>query len=268
MTQYWPFSSLIRHGALRERLIVSLDLGTPAEALRLVDELARVVGMFKVGKPLYLNCGPDFVREIRRRGGEVFLDLKFHDSAPAVCKAAIEATRLGVRMFDLYPHGSFEMMDRVRGEVTRVCRAEGLRRPQIIAVAMLAALSRNNPAHAGAEAGWAPRRVVQMAKLAADAALDGVLTSPHETARVRAACGRRFTVISSGMGRSRGWEASEYPFGAAEAVRAGADYLIVSNPIWRSSEPLRAVREITDEMERGLRANPRLALELHPSRPF
>ncbi len=222
MTQYWPFSSLIRHGALRERLIVSLDLGTPAEALRLVDELARVVGMFKVGKPLYLNCGPDFVREIRRRGGEVFLDLKFHDSAPAVCKAAIEATRLGVRMFDLYPQ----------------------------------------------EGGWAPRRVVQMAKLAADAALDGVLTSPHETARVRAACGRRFTVISSGMGRSRGWEASEYPFGAAEAVRAGADYLIVSNPIWRSSEPLRAVREITDEMERGLRANPRLALELHPARPF
>jgi orotidine-5'-phosphate decarboxylase len=133
---------------------------------------------------------------------------------------------------------------------------------------MLAAISRNHPAPAGAEGGWAPRRVVQMARLAADAALDGVLTSPHETARVRAACGRRFTVISSGMGRSRGWEASEYPFGAAEAVRAGADYLVVSNPIWRSSEPLRAVREITDEMERGLRANPRLALDLHPSRTF
>lgn len=268
MTQYWPFSSLIRHGALRERLIVSLDLGTPGEALRLVDELARVVGMFKVGKPLYLNCGPDFVREVRRRGGEVFLDLKFHDSAPAVCKAAIEATRLGVRMFDLYPHGSFEMMDRVRSEVTRVCRGEGLRRPQIVAVAMLASLSRNHPAQAAPDGGWGPRRVVQMARLAADAALDGVLTSPHETARVRAACGRRFAVISSGMGRSRGWEASEYPFGAAAAVRAGADYLIVSNPIWRAREPLRAVREITDEMERGLRANPRLAVELRPSRPF
>jgi orotidine-5'-phosphate decarboxylase len=267
MTQYWPFSSLIRHGALRERLIVSLDLGAPREALRLVDELARVVGMFKVGRPLYLNSGPDFVREIRRRGGEVFLDLKFHDNAPAVCKSAVEATRLGVRMFDLYPHGSFEMMDRLRSEVTRVCRGEGMRRPQIIAVAMLAALSRKHPAPTGSEGGWAPRRVVQMAKLAADAALDGVLTSPHETARVRAACGRRFTVISSGMGRSRGWEASEYPFGAAEAVRAGADYLVVGNPIWRSNEPLRAVREITDEMERGLRANPRFALELHPSRP-
>ncbi len=267
MTQYWPFSSLIRHGALRERLIVSLDFGTPREALRLVDELARVVGMFKVGKPLYLSSGPDFVREIRRRGGEVFLDLKFHDSPPAVCRAAVEATRLGVRMFDVHPQGSFEMMERVRSEVTRTCRSEGLRRPQIIAVAMLAPLSRARPAPATVD-GWAPRRVVQLAKLAFDAALDGVLTSPHETARVRAACGRRFVVISSGLGRSRGWEAVEYPFGAAEAVRAGADYLVVSGPIWRASEPLRAVREITDEMERGLRANPRLALELYPSRPF
>lgn len=266
MTQYWPFSSLIRHGALRERLIVSLDLGTPREALRLVDELARVVGMFKVGKPLYLNSGPDFVREIRRRGGEVFLDLRFHDNAAAVSRAAVEATRLGVRMFDLHPRGSVEVMERVRSEVTRACRGEGLRRPQIVAVAMLAGLSPN----AGAQPvdGWAPRRVVQFAKLAFDASLDGVLTSPHETARVRASCGRRFLVISSGLGRSRGWEAAECPFGAAEAVRAGADYLVVSGPIWRASEPMRAVREITDEMERGLRANPRLALELYPSRPF
>lgn len=268
MTQYWPFSSLIRHGALRERLIVSLDLGTPREALRLVDELARVVGMFKVGKPLYLSSGPEFVREIRRRGGEVFLDLKFHDSPPAVCKSAVEATRLGVRMFDLHPQGCFEMMERVRSEVTRVCRAEGLRRPQIVAVAMLAGLSRNHQPAPGLSDSWAPRRVVQLARLALDAALDGVLTSPHETARVRAACGRRFIVISSGLGRGHGWEATEHPFGAAEAVRAGADYLVVGSPIWRASEPLRAVREITDEMERGLRANPRLALELYPSRPF
>jgi orotidine-5'-phosphate decarboxylase len=265
MTQYWPFSSLIRHGALRERLIVSLDLGTPREALRLVDELARVVGMFKVGKSLYMNSGPDFVREIRRRGGEVFLDLRFHDNAASVCRAAVEATRLGVRMFDLHPRGSIDVMERVRCEVTRACRGEGLRRPQILAVAMLAGLNRTGATPTDA---WAPRRVVQFARLALDAALDGVLTSPHETARLRAACGRRFLVISSGLGRSRGWEAAECPFGAAEAVRAGADYLVVSGPIWRASEPIRAVREITDEMERGLRANPRLAFELHPSRPF
>lgn len=267
MIQHWPFSSLIRHGALRERLIVSLDLGTPREALRLVDELARVVGMFKVGKALYVNSGPDFVREIRRRGGEVFLDLRFHDNASSVCRAAVEATRLGVRMFDLHPRGSVEVMERARGEVARACRGEGLRRPQILAVAVLAGLGRTRTDQPALD-GWAPRQVAQFAKLAFDAALDGVLTSPHETARVRAACGRHFLVVSSGLGRSRGWEAAQCPFGAAGAVRAGADYLVVGGSIWRASEPMRAVREITDEMERGLHANPRLALELYPSRPF
>lgn len=267
MTQHWPFSTPSRHGRLRERLIVSLDLGTPREALRLVDELSRAVGMFKVGKSLYLNTGPEFVREIRRRGGEVFLDLKFHDSAPAVGRAAIEATRLGVRIFDLHPHGSFDMMDRVRSEVTRVCRAEGLRRPQIVAVAMLAGLSRGHQAPSVPD-GSGARRVVQLARIAAQAAIDGVLISPHETPRVRAACGRRFVVISAGLGRSRRWEAAECPFGAAEVVRAGADYLVVGSHIWRASEPLRVVREITEEMERGLRANSRLGFELYPSRPF
>src|ERR1700691_3050536 len=106
MTQYWPFSGLMRQNALRERLIVSLDLRDRADALRLVDRLARVVGMFKVGRALFVGGGPDFIREIRRRGAEGFLDLKFHDSPQKVLRAAVEATRLGVKMFDIHPYGS------------------------------------------------------------------------------------------------------------------------------------------------------------------
>ncbi|HVA68242.1 MAG TPA: orotidine-5'-phosphate decarboxylase [Candidatus Binataceae bacterium] len=262
MTQNWPFSSLIRRGSLRERLIVSLDLGTPREALALVDELARVVGMFKVGKSLYLTGGPDFVREIKRRGGEVFLDLKFHDAAPVLARAAIEATRLGVKMFDLHLPSGLDAIDRVRAEVTRVCRAEGRRRPLMVAVAMLASVA---PARPGAVE--LHRCVAHLARLAADAALDGVITSPRETARVRAECGRRFTIISSGLGRGPGWRSAETWLGAAEAVRAGADYLVVGSPVWRATQPLIAVRDLTDEMERGLRASPNFPLELYPLRP-
>ena len=142
MTQYWPFSGLMRQNALRERLIVSLDLRDRDDALQLVDRLARVVGMFKVGRALFVGGGPDFIREIRRRGAEVFLDLKFHDSPQKVLRAAVEATRLGVKMFDIHPYGSAcgstEMMTRTRAEVARICRTEGLRRPSILAVATLA----------------------------------------------------------------------------------------------------------------------------------
>ena len=141
MTQYWPFSGLMRQAALRERLIVSLDLRDREAALRLVDRLARMVGMFRVGRALFVGGGPEFIREIRRRGAEVFLDLKFHDTPQKVLRAAVEATRLGVKMFDIHPYGSTcgltEMMTRTRAEVARICRTEGLRRPSILAVAML-----------------------------------------------------------------------------------------------------------------------------------
>jgi orotidine-5'-phosphate decarboxylase len=257
MSQYWPFAGLVRHGTLRERLIVSLDRGTHREALRLVEQLSRNVGMFKVGKHLFLNGGPDLVRDIRRRGAEVFLDLKFHDTPQAVCKAAVEATRLGVRMFDLHSCDSSETMARVRMEVARVCRNEGLRRPSVLAVAMLTSLRPGEPGIGGAE-----DRVVRLAKLAADASLDGVLTSPQQTARVRALCGRRFLIVTSGLKVDEGAERRTRAMGVSDAVRAGADYLVVGSPIWNASEPLRAVRGIIEDMERGMRASPRGTLEL------
>src|SRR6202451_4624144 len=198
MTQYWPFSGLTRQNALRERLIVSLDLRDRGDALRLVDRLARVVGMFKVGRALFVGGGPDFIREIRRGGAEVFLDLKFHDSPQKVLRSAVEATRLGVKMFDIHPYGSncgsTEMMTRTRAEVARICRTEGLRRPSILAVATLA-----DTKCANSRAPRTPGRVTEIARFAADASLDGVVTWPHEITRVRNTCGRRFIIVTSGV---------------------------------------------------------------------
>jgi orotidine-5'-phosphate decarboxylase len=262
VSQYWPFAALVRQGSLKERLIVSLDLGTRREAIGLVERLGRSVGMFKVGKHLFLNGGPDLVRDIRRHGAEVFLDLKFHDTPQGVCKAAIEATRLGVRMFDLHSYGSFEVMERVRADVARVCRNEGLRRPSMLAVAMLTCLRPGERIMADNE-----DRVVRLAKLAAEASLDGVLTTAQEAARVRALCGRRFIIVTSGLKLDESRDLRTRPTQVSEAIRAGADYIVVGSPIWNAPEPLRAVREIIEEMERGMRASPRGTLELLSPRP-
>ena len=200
MTQYWPFSGLVRQNTLRERLIVSMDLRDRGDALKLVDRLARVVGMFKVGRALFIGGGPDFIREIRRRGAEVFLDLKFHDSPQKVLRAAVEATRLGVKMFDIHPYGSncgsTDMMTRTRAEVARICRTEGLRRPSILAVATLADTKSPNSI---SRLPGSPDRVTEIARFAADASLDGVVTWPHEVTRVRNTCGRRFIIVTSGV---------------------------------------------------------------------
>src|SRR3984957_13657132 len=180
MTQYWPFSGLVRQNTLRERLIVSMDLRDRGDALKLVDRLARVVGMFKVGRALFIGGGPDFIREIRRRGAEVFLDLKFHDSPQKVLRAAVEATRLGVKMFDLHPYGSnggsTDMMKRTRAEGAGICRAGGVRRPSILAVATLAD---TKPLNSSSRIPGTRDRASETARFAAAASLDGGVTWRH-----------------------------------------------------------------------------------------
>ena len=248
MTQYWPFYGFARQGATRERLVVSLDMTERRDALRLVERLGRIVGMFKVGRSLFLGGGPELIREIRNRGAEVFLDLKFHDNSRNMIRAALEATRLGVRMFDIHP-ASPDMMSRTRLEISRVCRAEGLRRPQILAVTMLAKL----PAH-GSDEAVSPTcedRVVALARSSAGAGLDGVFTSMPEVRRVREACGRKFTIATCGV---RARSDDQNSFGAADAIRAGADYIVIGSRVMGDDDPLRAVRELSENIERTLRS--------------
>ena len=95
---------------MRERLILALDVDDLERVKESVRLLAGEVGMFKVGKQLFTHAGPQAVKLIQGMGGEVFLDLKFHDIPTTVAKAAIEATRLGVKMFNVHASGSLEMM--------------------------------------------------------------------------------------------------------------------------------------------------------------
>ena len=127
---------------MRERLILALDLDDVEEVKKLVSLLTGEVGMFKVGKQFFLHAGPQGVKLIQQMGGEVFLDLKFHDIPTTVAKAAIEATRLGVKMFNVHASGSLEMMHRTVKEVHRVCQQETLRRPIMLAVTVLTSLNK------------------------------------------------------------------------------------------------------------------------------
>ena len=235
---------------------MDLGYGPRREALSMVDCLSRYVGMFKVGKHLYLQSGPELIREIRKRGAEVFLDLKFHTPRFA-SKAGVEATRLGVKMFDLHAGHSIDMMERTRHEVNRLCHCEGLRRPYIVAVAMLAGLS-GPPA---------PEQIALLARIAADASMDGVVTSPGEVGRVRTACGRRVMIVTSAFSGDDPWYEHPERIGPAQAVRSGADYLVLGKPVWNAPDPLRTIREVLREMDRGVRSAQRGSLALFSERP-
>jgi orotidine-5'-phosphate decarboxylase len=250
MSQYWPFSGLTRYGALRERLIVSLDLGGQREALKMVDQLGRLVGMFKIGKQQFVSGGPDFVREVRRRGAEVFLDLKFHDTPHALMRTAMEATRLGVRMFDVHLNGHAESVVKVRPEINRLCQNEGLRKPHIVAVAMLMGVT---PPRAENRATSGIEGMAEVARHAATAGLDGVFTTAQGAPRIRSMCGRRFTIVTP-LPSARDGE-KQFVDGAS-AIQSGADFLVVGSPVWKASEPMRVVREIVEQIDRGLRSGP------------
>lgn len=244
---------------------MDLDHGPRRDALAMVDYLSRYVGMFKVGRHLYLHSGPELIREIRRRGAEVFLDLKFHTPRFAH-KAAAEATRLGVKMFDLHAGHCLEMMERTRHEVGRLCHQEGMRRPYIIAVAMLAGMNGHDDT-CSAGCASAPDKISLLARLAADASMDGVITSPCQVGRVRMACGRRVMILTSAIFPDELWCEHPERVGPAEAVRSGADYLILGKPVWNAPDPLRLIREVLREMDRGIRSAQRSSLALFSQRP-
>ncbi len=255
MSSRWPFQAP-RPDTIRHRLIFALDVETSAEAERLVELLAKDVGVFKVGKQLFLHSGPEIVRMIHRYGVDVFLDLKFHDIPHTVAKAGVEAARLGVRFFDLHASGSFEMMERTHAEVSRVCKREGIRRPKILAVTVLTSLRKSDLRRVGV-ADEVEDQVVRLARLARKAGMDGVVASPLEIARIRRECGRGFLIVTPGVRPQRRDGARDDEddqkriMTPEEAMRVGADYLVLGRPIRDARDPRAAVQEVVAEMARG-----------------
>jgi orotidine-5'-phosphate decarboxylase len=236
---------------MRDRLIVALDVDSMDQAKTAVRRLSGEVGLFKIGKQLCTHAGPQAVKLIQEMGGEIFLDLKFHDIPTTVAKAAIAATRLGVKMFNVHASGSLEMMRTTVKEVERVCRREKMRRPLMLGVTVLTSLNQDDLRRVGVERKVADQ-VVGLALLTKEAAMDGVVASPHEVTDIRSACGPRFVIVTPGIRPADGQRNDQQRvMSPAAAVRAGVDYIVVGRPILEAPDPVRAARAIVAEMEQA-----------------
>src|SRR6267142_4736555 len=157
-----------------KKLIIALDVENVQKARELVHTLRSMVAMFKIGLQLFTAAGPAFVREIIDSGERVFLDLKFHDIPNTVAAAGIEATRLGVSMFNIHSAGGSEMMRRTATSVADCAASEGLPRPLIIAVTVLT--SADSSTLAEVSPGLDPAVLVpRLALLAEASGMDGVV---------------------------------------------------------------------------------------------
>ncbi len=236
---------------MRERLILALDFDDLQRARKTVARLTGTVRMFKVGKELFVHAGPSVVKSIHELGGEVFLDLKFHDIPTTVGKVALQATRLGVKMFNVHAAGGLEMMGHTVKEVERLCRQERLRRPTMLAVTVLTSFDDEEMKRIGFQ-DKVDDQVLRLATLAKEAGMDGVVASPREVALIRSSCGRDFTIVTPGVRpKGQGQNDQKRVTTPGEAIRLGANYLVVGRPITAAREPLQAAREIIEEMDRG-----------------
>jgi orotidine-5'-phosphate decarboxylase len=237
----------------KDQLIVALDIDSGDRALDLFDALRDAVGMFKIGSQLFTAAGPDIVRQIVARGGRVFLDLKFHDIPNTGAAAGVEATRLGVSIFNVHASGGTEMMTRTAEAVSETAAREGVPKPKVIAVTLLTSLDAAALKQIGIS-GDTRTSVANLARAAATCGLDGVVASPQEIQIIRDAVPNpAFIIVTPGIRPdSAATDDQRRVMTAAGAIRAGADYLVVGRPILNADDPIAAANSLVAEIEGGL----------------
>jgi orotidine-5'-phosphate decarboxylase len=236
---------------LKEKLIIALDVDTPAKALDLVRELHSVAGMFKIGSTLFTIAGPQIVRDIIALDSEIFLDLKFHDIPHQVAGAARAAAELGVSLFTIHASGGSEMMRRAVDSVNEVGSKSGTR-TKVLAISVLTSIDATMLSQIGVSS--SPSESVQrLVRLAKDSGVDGVVASPQEIQTIRGLVSNpEFLVVTPGIRPSTN-EAEDQKRVAtpAAAIAAGASYLVVGRPITGAPDPVAAAHAIVTEMQEG-----------------
>ena len=231
---------------VREKVLVALDVESREEALRLADTLRGTVGGFKIGSRLFTAEGPAIVRALAERGDRVFLDLKFHDIPNTVATAVAAATALGGGMVNVHAGGGTAMMRAARDAAHEAATKRNAAPPLVIAVTVLTSMNQAVLAETGIVIELMDQ-VLRLAELTKEAGLDGVVASPRETAAIRKRCGGDFAIVTPGI---RGGSADsakgdqERTMTPADAVAAGANYLVIGRPIIAAPDPRAAAQAI------------------------
>ena len=233
----------------KDKIIVALDVPTAEEARRHIKELRGEVGAFKIGLQLITSEGVSFIREVVEDGIKLFLDTKFHDIPATVAKASVETARLGVWMFNIHASGGSEMLHQTVEAVNEVCEKENLVKPKIIGVTVLTSSNQKtlNEVGVGKDIN---KQVLELTKLSAGNSLDGVVSSPKETALIRENIpDKNFTIVTPGIRPSfSALHDQKRVMTPKEAVENGTDYMVIGRPILQSPNPVEAVKKIVGEI--------------------
>ncbi len=232
---------------LKRRIIVALDVEKSEEAISLVKKLDEVE-VFKVGLRLFILDGPPLIKEIQRLGKRVFLDLKFHDIPNTVSDAIRASLRHGAFMITLHASGGSEMMKRAREAAEDEAEKQKVARPLLLAVTVLTSLRDKELKEIGIEKGVISE-VENLAQIAAESGMDGVVCSPQEIEIIKKNYGDSLLLVVPGI-RPAWAEAQDQKriMTPGLAFQKGADYLVIGRPIIKHPSPEEAYRKILKEL--------------------
>jgi orotidine-5'-phosphate decarboxylase len=237
----------------RSSLIVALDFDSLSTAMKFAKQVSDLVGMFKIGNQLFTAAGPQAVREVSALGPGVFLDLKFHDIPNTVAGAVLSAAAMtGVQLVNVHALGGRAMLEAAVQAISAGVPL-GEDRPRLLAVTILTSMDQKSMRETGI--GGPPKtRVLKLARLAKELGVDGVVASVQEAKAIRKACGREFLIVTPGVrskeknGGGKKTDDQARTATPAEAIKAGADYIVVGRPILTAEDPRAAAQAIVDEI--------------------
>jgi orotidine-5'-phosphate decarboxylase len=236
----------------RSSLIVALDFDSLLTAVKFAKQVADLVGMFKIGSQLFASAGPEAVRQVSQLGAGIFLDLKFHDIPNTVAGAVLASAGMpGVQLVNVHALGGAAMM-RAAAQAVSAVVPMGADRTRLLAVTVLTSMDQKAIGEVGI-AGPPSLRAVKLATLAQKAGVDGVVASVEEAKAIRKTCGREFLIVTPGVRpRDKGIGANKDDHARTatprEAIKAGADFIVVGRPILTAADPRAAAQEIVDEI--------------------
>ena len=224
----------------RSKVCLALDVPSTEEASRYVSELHEVVGLYKVGKELFTSEGPDVVKVIQKEGGDVFLDLKYHDIPNTVRAASKAATKLGVSMFNVHASGGNEMMQYALKGVEEGVKEYGVERPKVIGVTILTSIDDRIMNEELGISGKVEDQVLKLAKLAENSGLDGIVCSAADLHAVKDHLRKGLIYVTPGVKgpRTKAGTDQKRVFTPGNAMQDGSSILVIG-------------RAITDPFRRG-----------------
>jgi orotidine-5'-phosphate decarboxylase len=233
----------------REHLVLALDVDNDQTALSIVAELKDSVGVFKVGHQLFTAYGPDIVRRIIDLGARVFLDLKYHDIPNTVAKAAAESVKLGVSIFNVHSLGGIDMMKAAVDSAQEAAERHNVAVPTVLAVTILTSMEEAKMRKELKITRSLQREVSHLARLAQRAGMHGVVASPQEIKMLRRAIRGEFVILTPGI-RTTGADMNDQKrvMTAGEAIKAGADYIVVGRPVLTADDRKAAVEKLLKDM--------------------